>query len=126
MTIRLDQLPPCSKRSVPDDAHFQCEHPVVAGGKPFIAVHYSQCQQCKFAGWDAEQAKRTYRQRNDDLATRADFASRVDICNQCEIRSDNYCKPAGANCNLTTKLSKMRFECPIGKFSAIMPDSDEE
>lgn len=126
MTFRLDQLPACSFRSG-DMPHFTCTHEIVRGKMESVPVHYANCQQCKFAGWDAALSARTYRQRVDEMPTRAQFAERVGVCDGCSVRQDNYCPPAGQNCNLTTKLARSSFACPLGKFGSLpfIDDHDE-
>jgi len=125
MVMRLDQMPPCEHRGEldADKKHFPCSHPVVARGKSNAAdlpqVHFSTCMSCKFVGWDGARAVAGYRQRNDDQPTPEDFAARVAACEACPVRKNNYCPPAGSDCNLQTKLSRCHFRCPVGRFDSL-------
>lgn len=107
---------------VHDRPCFACSHPLVRGGQLFAAVYEANCRECVYVGFDGIALRRDYRQQHDLQPTEEEHADRVDACEPCESRIDNYCPLAGGNCNLVQKLTKGSFSCPAGKFGEIARD----
>lgn len=119
----MTALPACRFRSPASDIHGQpclaCSHPFVRGAQQFAIIRERNCQECSYIGFDGSAIRRDYRQQHDLQPTEDEHAARVDQCEPCEIRMDNYCPRAGGNCNLAQKLMKGSFCCPAGKFGEI-------
>jgi hypothetical protein len=116
-------LPECRFRGEPFTLHGQtvypCPHPIIRGAQPAAVVSAANCRDCIYVGFDDFGSKQRYRQQHDLQPTEEEFATRVDTCGGCDQRIDNYCPRAGGNCNLTQKLTKGEFCCPLSKFLAI-------
>lgn len=49
------------------------------------------------------------------LASKDEYGRRMFICDQCDRRSENWCRECG--CNLSVKVRGLAFECPIGRWN---------
>jgi hypothetical protein len=118
------ELLPCDyRRRVPDDeTHFHCSHPRMCAPKREEVVLVLTCKDCEFAAWSSDLAKAQYFRRRMISPTPEQYAFRVNMCDQCEFRRENYCPKAGGACGLLSSLAKSSFECPEDYFGRINND----
>lgn len=120
-------LPPCRFRREPSAeltsvlpaGRHACLHPLVRGPNEFAVINDQFCRECAYVIWDAERMVDGYQQNVDLQPSEDEFADRVETCDACEVRIQNYCPKAGGSCTLARKLVKGSFRCPIGKFGEI-------
>lgn len=135
---QIPQLPPCDYRVELEDPHsFGCRHQRVIA--PRHRVTASVCRSCNLRTSVCEEPRSIAEVKNPDKApslpqrswnlTKAvaafvgdgfqtlseeDYQIRLQICDVCNRRKEDYCLECG--CKLSLKAKGRAFKCPLGKW----------